>query len=182
MLCGLIECNIIQTPSKYRKLIFIVIKLLLIHQRCRTDSGAELWPWSRMLQSFESIKHTNICAKLQLHFPPISIQGTGAFLGIFLLIGCLTPVAGQFAQHSCLNLPTRIWVTQEGLGQLNFIWPLFKMEVLFKLASVWFLLTCRAAWKKQRPANLLGKGSEQLNYQQRAVPNLLNCPQTCKAL
>ena len=127
-------------------------------------------------------KHTNICAKLQLHFPPISIQGTGAFLGIFLLIGFLTPVAGQFAQRSCLNLPTRIWVTQEGLGKLNFIWPLFKMEVLFKLASVWFLLTCWAAWKKQRPANLLGKGSEQLNYQQRAVPNLLNCPQTWMAL
>lgn len=142
---GLIECNIIQTPSKCRKLVCIVTRLLLIHQGCRTDAGAELWPWSRMLRSFESIKHTNICAKLQLHFPPISIQGTGAFLGIFLLIGCLTPVAGQFAHHSCLNLPTRIWVTQEGLRKLNFIWPLFKMEVLIKMASVWILLTSRAA-------------------------------------
>lgn len=52
----------------------------------------------------------------------------------------------------CLSLPSRMPVTQAGLGNLNFIWPLFKMEVLFKMTSVCFFLTL-GNWSKWIPVS-----------------------------
>jgi len=97
-------------------------------------------------------------------FPPIRIQRWGTLLGTLPCVAHLpcprrsfySDVSEQLAWQSCLNLSTRISVAhllslsppsrmsviQGGLQNLNFICPLFKMEVSFKVASSCFLLTC----------------------------------------
>ena len=39
------------------------------------------------------------------------------------------------AWHSCLSMPSKMSVTQGGLGNLNFIRPLLKVEVSFQIVS-----------------------------------------------
>lgn len=84
---------------------------------------------------------SHICGvfvKLQFDFLPITIQGQGTFLGTFLRgilfyshLRLYSSVVGQLAKRSCQT------GFQGGLGILNFFEPLLKMEVLFKMASVW---------------------------------------------
>lgn len=99
-----------------------------------------------------SMKTMNICAKLQLHFHQSGFRDQGlseehiSGTLIFLLVGLLKygqmicpPFWSQLANQdvSDVQLPRGIW---GGHGNLHFTCPLFKMEVLSRMASIWFLL------------------------------------------
>lgn len=114
--------------SQCRKEMFIVIKLLLVDGSGRENRlGAELCPPARMLQSF-------LAQKSQTSMPSYSyiFHQSGFRDGDFprnislwytyhVLIGWFTQLWGWLAPHSCFNLPTRMSVTQGGLGNLNFV-------------------------------------------------------------
>lgn len=53
----------------------------------------------------------------------------------------MSELVNQMSVTYYISLPNWMTVTQGGLGNLNFILPLFQMKVLFKMASFCFLLT-----------------------------------------
>lgn len=53
----------------------------------------------------------------------------------------MSELVNQMSVTCYISLPNWMTVTQGGLGNLNFILPLFQLKVLFKMASFCFLLT-----------------------------------------
>lgn len=115
----------------------------------RSGPQNRLWCWTATLSQnvtvLLSLKTANSCAKFQLRFPTNQILGIRTSLGTclgatytlipFPLIGLfncggmtslafMSQLASQDVSypHTCLLLPSRMSVTQGGLGNLNFIW------------------------------------------------------------
>lgn len=159
VLWGLLRPNTTQASGQWWIEECIVIKLILIGQGCSTDSRAEPWSWAKILELIH-LQTTNIWAKLHSYFFSTNedlVIGDflrtflGGTLILFSLVGllnsrrvtCLDLCLNQDVCYSLtdLSLPSRMSVTQGRLEHLNFIWPQLKMEALFKMASVWYLLT-----------------------------------------
>lgn len=69
MLCSLIRFNITQTPGQCTWQIRIAIKLVLINQRHRTDLGAELWPWAKILDRIFKLPDQRHLCQVIIIFP-----------------------------------------------------------------------------------------------------------------
>lgn len=114
MLWGLLRSNMSQTLDQCKWQKFVVIKLLLIDQGCRTDLEAELRPEARMLGALKLEDHKHL-GQVTVTFFTNQALGTGDFLRIMSLWYIYAVLIGWVIQLWQGNLPhVHVWTCQPG--------------------------------------------------------------------